>query len=103
MRVYDKVAEIQEKSGKVWFYDLWGTDRDVWLIEWQVRKDCLRRFSIVTVQDLYDQVGDLVRYLSGEHDSLRLPTSDSNRSRWDLHPLWIDLQARAQKLNAEGV
>lgn len=24
LRVYDKVAEIQQQTGKAWFYDLWG-------------------------------------------------------------------------------
>lgn len=28
---------------------------------------------------------------------------DSNRSRWPLHPLWIDLQARIQQLNFIGI
>lgn len=103
LRVYDKVAEIREKSDKVWFYLLWERDSDVWRIEWQVRKPVLRRFGIRTVQDLAGQQGDVLRYLASEHDTLRVPNGDKNRSRWPLHPLWADLQAHIEQLACEGV
>lgn len=103
LRVYDKVAEIQQQSGKVWLFDLWGRDTEVWRIEWQVRKDLLRRFGIRTFDDLRDQQGDLLRYLATEHDTLRYPTRDSNRSRWPLHPLWVDLQDKIRTLPSQGI
>ena len=103
LRIYDKVVEINQKSGKVWFFDLWGMKEKVWRIEWQVRKDALRRFGLRTFDDLADGHGDLLRYLATEHDSLRVPTADSNRSRWPLHPLWADLQAQIETFNAQGV
>ncbi len=93
LRVYDKVAEIRQQSDKVWFYDLWGQQENVWRVEWQARKGVLKRFGIVTFSDLRDGAGDLLRYLAQEHDSLRIPTGDSNRSRWPLHPLWKALLA----------
>lgn len=49
LRVYDKVAEIEEQSNKRWFYDLWGVSANVWRIEWQTRKKILRRFGIRTL------------------------------------------------------
>jgi hypothetical protein len=103
LRFYDKIAEIEQQSEKVWLFDLWGRASDVWRIEWQTRKDILRRFGIRTFADLYDSQGDLLRYLAHEHDTLRVPTPDSNRSRWPLHPLWLDLQAQVETLNAQGV
>ena len=36
LRIYDKCDEINEKSSKSWFFKLWGIERDVWRIEWQV-------------------------------------------------------------------
>ncbi|TAJ09477.1 MAG: hypothetical protein EPO61_05295 [Nitrospirae bacterium] len=98
LRVYDKVAEVNQKSAKVWFYDLWGQSEHVWRIEWQVRKPLLRSAGITTMTDLYTHQGTLLRYLAEEHDTLRCPTSDSNRSRWPLHPLWEDLQQRIRAL-----
>jgi len=70
LRVYNKVAEIKQKSGKSWFYLLWEKDHDVWRIEWQVRKGVLRQFEIVTFKDLENTKGDLLRCLASEHDTL---------------------------------
>jgi hypothetical protein len=103
LRVYDKVAEVEQQSDKVWFFTLWGQDRDVWRIEWQVRKDVLREFGIVTFEDLRKCQGDLLRYLCTDHTTLRVPEGDGNRSRWPLHPLWQDLQARIRELDQMGV
>ena len=102
LRVYDKVAEIKQQSDKAWFYELWGgLIEDVWRIEWQVRKEILRDHGIKTFNDLYNRLGDLLKYLSEEHDTLRQPNGDSNRSRWPLHPLWRDLQERVTFINQE--
>ncbi len=103
LRIYDKIAEIAQQSDKVWFFELWGVREGVWRIEWQVRKDVLRRFGIRTFQDLFDGQADVLRYLASEHDSLRVPTSDSNRSRWPLHPLWQDLLALIETFQCQGV
>lgn len=103
MRLYDKVAEIEQQSDKRWFFPLWGRDSDVWRIEWQVRKKVLKRFGIITFADLFNQQGDLLRYLATEHETLRVRTPDSNRSRWPLHPLWKDLQARVGDFNHQGI
>jgi len=103
LRVYDKVAEIKQKSNKVWFFTLWGQDENVWRIEWQIRKEALKDFSISTFDDLNSQIGDLLRYLATEHTSLRIPNEDSNSSRWPVHPLWEDLLERISQLNHLGV
>ena len=103
LRVYDKVAEINEQSHKHWFYDLWGKTEDVWRIEWQIRKSLLNRFGIRTFDDLMTQQGDLLRYLVTEHDTLRKPNEDNNRSRWPLHPLWQDLESQINQFNSLGI
>lgn len=103
LRVYNKVDEINEKSQKTWFFDLWGCDSDVWRIEWQVRKTWLRTFGIKTFADLEERQGDLLRVLAHEHTTLRRPTQDGNRSRWPLHPLWQDLQARIRQMDGLGI
>lgn len=47
--------------------------------------------------------GDLLTYLAHEHDTLRVKSEDSNRSRWPMHPLWVELKAQIQQLPREGV
>ncbi len=103
LRVYDKVAEIAQVSHKGWFFDLWGCAEKVWRIEWQARKSLLRRFGIRTFVDLEERQGDALRYLATEHDTLRIPNADENRSRWPLHPLWIDLQERIKAMPGLGI
>ena len=102
LRIYDKVAEIEQQSGKVWFYDLWGQKENVWRIEWQARKEVLRRFGIRTFADLHARYKPLLEFLAQEHDTLRVPSDDSNRSRWPLHPLWSDLQRHIAQMEAIG-
>ena len=103
LRLYDKVAEINQQSHKTWFYALWtGVCEDVWRVEWQVRKPLLRSFGIRTLDDLFERQGDVLRHLTSEHTTLRVPNADSNRSRWPLHPLWQDLQQRVAELDAIG-
>ena len=103
LRVYNKVDEIQEKSAKTWFFDLWGCEENVWRIEWQVRKEWLRTFGIRTFADLEERQGDLLRVLVNDHTTLRIKTEDSNRSRWPMHPLWIDLQERVAQMDGLGI
>ena len=103
MRIYDKVAEILQVSHKTWFFALWGQSENVWRIEWQIRKELLHRFGVRTFADLEERQGDVLRYLATEHDTVRLPSADENRSRWPLHPLWIDLQEQIKTLPSLGV
>jgi len=98
LRVYDKIAEIRQQSDKVWFFSMWGEETDVWRIEWQIRKPILKLFGIRTFDDLRERQGALLHYLAHDHDTLRQPNDDSNRSRWPLHPLWEDLQDKIENL-----
>lgn len=104
LRIYDKSAEIREASAKTWFHALWGGAVDnVWRIEFQVRKEVLKRFGVRTFQDLFDGSGDVLRFLVHTHTTLRVPQVDTNRSRWPIHPLWAMLQEHVSTLQAQGV
>ncbi|MEM1192362.1 MAG: hypothetical protein AAGH42_03095 [Pseudomonadota bacterium] len=103
VRVYDKSAEIVEKSGKAWLHDIWGVKDHVWRIEFQWRREALKRFGIRTMADLQSGIGDALRDVASRHTTMRLPGGDSNKSRWPLHPLWQDLLQRIETLPARGV
>lgn len=104
LRVYNKSDEVEEASGKYWLYPLWqGQTENVWRVEWQVRKETLKRFGLRTFQDMFEGHGDLLRYLVSEHTSLRVKTDDSNRSRWPVHPLWSMLAEKIDTLPAQGI
>lgn len=91
VRIYDKVAEIQQQSDKSWFFQLWGEERQAWRIEVQTRKERLKKGGIKTLQDLDDFGADLLREILSKHTTHRVPNGDQNRSRWPLSPLWKDL------------
>lgn len=103
LRIYDKVAEIEQASGKAWFYDLWGQKEAVWRVEFQLRGERLKTAGIRTLADLDDLSGDLLRELSGKFARLCIPNKGKNRARWPLHPLWLSLQASIAKLNQFGL
>lgn len=103
LRVYNKCDEINEKSHKTWLFDLWGTDQDVWRIEWQVRKNMMRQLGISSFESLAERQGDLLRLLVKDHTTLRTKTNDTNRSRWPLHPLWQDLTERVNQMQGLGI
>ncbi len=98
LRIYNKCDEIHEKSRKSWFFKLWGVEQDVWRIEWQVRKGSLRSCGIQTFDDLQQRQGKLLQLLVNEHTTLRIKEDDGNRSRWPLHPLWLDLTEQVAKI-----
>jgi hypothetical protein len=103
LRIYNKVDEINEKSQKTWFFKLWGMDKEVWRIEWQVRKDQLRKLGISSFESLEERQGDLLRLLIKSHTTLRVASNDTNKSRWDLHPLWLDLIEKVNHIQGLGV
>lgn len=103
LRIYNKCDEIAEQSNKTWLFPIWGTEHNVWRIEWQTRKPILKRFGIRTFDDLSERQGDILRYLVKEHTKLAISSADTNRSRWNIHPLWEDLQNRIEMINGLGV
>jgi hypothetical protein len=103
LRVYNKVDEIHEQSQKTWLFNLWGIEQDVWRIEWQIRKDQLRKLGIIKFDDLNERQGDLLRLLIKDHTTLRVQANDSNRSRWEMHPLWLDLIEQVNQMQGLGI
>ncbi len=102
LRIYNKTDEIEEVSHKTWLYKIWNTETNVWRIEWQVRKVFLKFLSIEGIADLIDIQGDLLRILVKD-TTLRIKSSDTNRSRWALHPLWEDLTQRIEEMDGLGI
>jgi hypothetical protein len=96
-RLYDKTAEIEQKSGKTFFHELWRRaawdgSSTVWRLEFQFRREVLSQFRIWGFDQIKDKLGGL--WLAAITSWLRLVVpdpSDSNRARWLLHPLWTHL------------
>ncbi|MEO6893207.1 MAG: hypothetical protein ABI324_29845 [Ktedonobacteraceae bacterium] len=111
--IYNKTDEIKYHSReKTWFHDLWKSDRHmtawdgtspVTRIELRFRRAALHEFSLDHEYDLVVHLHDLwaygVGHLEGGPDGLPdgwlryvVPSEDTNRSRWPIHPAWRVLQ-----------
>jgi hypothetical protein len=95
-RLYDKTLELS-KSRKFHMYFVlnasgWDCRRQVWRMEFQIRRQALVEASIDTLDDLRIRLNPLWRYCSTEWLRLAIPNAgDLTASRWETHPLWSTL------------
>lgn len=95
-RIYDKTLEVK-KSQKVWFYDLWkeyswNQQTTVWRVEFQIRRKCLSEFGISTIEDFLTKENNIWSYLTNQWLTLKIPSSDKNKTRWPIDPRWTIVQ-----------
>lgn len=98
--IYDKTKEITEASGKTWFYQIWGQkyNDSVYRLEIRMHKDWLRNRNIETMEQIEEYRQEII----SEALILRrlaVSSTDKNRSRWALHPLW----SLAFEINGNGI
>lgn len=97
--IYDKLLELRQHSpDKVWFLDLWragGWDgkAPITRIEMRYKRDFLREAGLLDHIDVLNRLGDLWRYSTEVWLRYCVPTTDVNRARWPVHPLWVQIQA----------
>jgi len=98
--IYDKGREINEKSGKTWMVRLWEQNgmgegffpdgeriQHVWRVEIRMRGDFLKDRGCKNLADVTEHIQQLLTEAIVTR-RLTSPTSDSNRWRWPLHPMW---------------
>lgn len=92
VRIYDKGKEIQ-KSNKQWFLPIWGVDQPegVWRVEFQLRRSFLHQYRIKTLSDLWEKIGAIWAYLTGEWFSLRFPDNEKTERR-TITPWWLAVE-----------
>jgi hypothetical protein len=117
--IYNKTNEIEHHSpDKKWFYDLWQRraqelgiaytpEMVVWRVEVRFTRQAFREFPDVSgAYDVLDHIHDLWSYAVGHpgggEDGLPdgwlryvIPTDDTNRARWPVHPAWEVIQRAA--------
>jgi hypothetical protein len=90
--IYDKSLEIR-KSNKRWFYELWGGEyQNVWRVEFQFRRELLKRLKIETVQDLVINCQALWNLASEKRLTMR-EGETSNVTRRPLTKFWVWVQS----------
>jgi len=97
-RSYNKWLEIRAKK-KEWFTDIWihhGLNvRHVWNCEFQMKREFFTETAISgryldSAEDVIEKQAAIWMYLTKQWVSYRIPDND-RRSRWSIHPWWIDL------------
>lgn len=97
VQAYDKTTEIRQASGKDWMIELWqlggyqipsdGKPKNVWRVEARFGKGFLKERGAVTFEDVQRQLGGFMGEALILH-RLASPSTDSNKARWPVHPLW---------------
>ncbi len=119
--IYNKTNEIRYHSPeKTWFYDLWQRRAEelgiaftpemvVWRVEVRFTRPAFREFPDVSgAYDVLPHLGDLwtyaVGHVGGGEDGLPdgwlryvIPSDDTNRARWPVHPAWEVIQRAADE------
>ncbi|AUM63544.1 replication initiation factor [Brevibacillus laterosporus] len=90
-RIYNKLIELTV-SGKSWFKQIWldngwAESKVVWRVEFEIRRQVLKQFSINTIEELLQKEDRLWAYLTGDWLSIRQPSKD-NVSRWKVKRKW---------------
>jgi hypothetical protein len=95
--IYDKGKEITV-SRKAWMHDVWtrngwdGVSR-VTRVEFCYKRECLKELGIEEPYAMLDQLAGMWAYSTMQWMRHTVPTSDSNRGRWQLSPFWQVIQA----------
>lgn len=90
--VYDKRrAAIAQR--KLFWFTVWDIDRndpevDIYRVEVRAGKKELKRWSIITLDDVDRFVGDVIRHALDDVRYVAASQSDSNVTRQSLDPLW---------------
>lgn len=97
-RLYHKMLEILT-SNKGYLIPLWsaaGWDGEtrVWRLEFEFKRDILSQFAVQPLATCRSHLNSLWSYATTEWLKLAIPTeADTNRSRWEIHPLWVLLSS----------
>ena len=93
LRIYNKGLEVTQEGTKLWFLDLWKreTPDDIWRIEYQLRRDALKKSGINSIDDLRKKQTALWSDLTTKFFSLRMPDNEKAERR-TIHPFWHAVQ-----------
>jgi hypothetical protein len=94
-RIYDKTLDVAAK-GSDWWLEIWG-DRhtagaDVTRVEIEFGRKALTEFRLDSPAQVLAATGGLWAYGTEQWLTHRIPTTDTNHSRWPLSPEWQVVQ-----------
>jgi hypothetical protein len=96
--VYDKGLEIQHSS-KAWMYKIYEREgyypseddngKHIWRVELRLQKEFIKNRQCLTLEHVTENLKDFLCEALAKR-RLAVKGSDTNKARWDLHPLWAE-------------
>lgn len=105
-RIYNKSLEIQEKKQKTWFYEIWKNNniniKNVWNIEFEIKSELLRSYSINTVHDVLERLQDLWLFCTNKW-LVKVDRTNTRIERCTTNDDWLELQKAYITFNSKGM
>jgi hypothetical protein len=105
-RIYDKTVQIEATGTDYWF-DIWGDefnrDLPVFRIEFEVGRQGLGEFGIMSPEEAIGSAGGLWAALTEDWLSYRDRTGDMTGSRWPVAEEWRSIQGAQLRGGALGL
>jgi len=93
-RIYDKTEQLRVHRAGYWA-EVWGRPIEgppVTRVEFELTATALHDFGVRTPKEVLAAAGSLWAWLTSQWLSLRDPTDDETRSRWEVADMWHDVQ-----------
>lgn len=97
-RLYNKILEILNSNKgylvPLWNEAGWNGETPIWRLEFEFKRDILSQLDVQSLDVCLDNLSGLWSYATTDWLKLTIPSgTDTNRSRWPIHPLWIYLSS----------
>ena len=94
-RIYNKTLEIQENKKKNWFIDIWKNNNldinNVWNIEFEIKSDFFRKFSLRTLSDVLNSLNDIWKFCTDKWLK-KIDRTNKRVERCETNKDWLNIQ-----------
>lgn len=96
LRIYNKSLEIKTDKKKEWFKELWEVynadkNKDIWNVEFELKREYLRDIGINNFSDLYERINSVWRYLT-EKWIVYVKKDNKRIERCSIRNEWLEIQ-----------
>lgn len=97
-RLYNKLLEITSSNKgylvSLWNEAGWNGETPIWRLEFEMKREILSQLDVQALAVCLDNQSGLWSYATTDWLKLTIPSeTDTNRSRWPIHPLWAYLSS----------
>lgn len=98
-KVYDKLLESQKSNDFMFWLSVWEVDFSeldypaIARFEWTIKPHGAKFIGMQYLTDYsFDGLKELINYVTQKWGRLCVPQSGKNKSRWETHPLWVQVR-----------